>query len=188
MKPLEIFKLETIDKLLYPDNLSDLTLDSSALHILTDFERHKPLVLEADTSLIVAEQLMRKAHVRLKLIIDADGRLVGLLSAAQVFGELPIQIISEGTLKSDITVSQLMQPRKSLSCLDFHQLSNASIGEVVNILQAEGIQHCLVVDHREHHIRGVVSAGDIARRLHIDVPITQKATSFIDIFNALNHH
>jgi len=187
MKPLEIFKLETIDKLLYPDNLSDLTEASSALHILTDFQRHKPLVLEADTSLTMAEQLMRKAHVRLKLIIDAEGHLVGLLSAAQVFGELPIQIISAGTLKRDITVAQLMQSRETLSCLDFHQLSHASIGDVVNILQAEGIQHCLVVDHREHHIRGVISAGDIARRLHIDVPINHQATSFVDIFKALGH-
>jgi len=35
---------------------------------------------------------------------------------------------------------------------------------------------CLVVDRKEHHIRGVISSSDVARKLHLPMRIDTKTT------------
>jgi DeoR family transcriptional regulator, catabolite repression regulator len=55
---------------------------------------------------------------------------------------------------------------------------------VLNTLQHNGEQHCLVIDTDSHHIRGVISASDIASRLHIPVHI-EKAPTFLNIFDRM---
>lgn len=47
------------------------------------------------------------------------------------------------------------------------------------------MQHCLVTDPENKQIRGVISARDISRRLHIPVDIESPQT-FVNIFEAVN--
>ena len=188
MSTLHLYPLDDIDQMVYPETSNTLTLDSPALSVFTDFEHHTPLVIDADTRMVDAEKLMRKAHVRLKLVIDEQNRVVGLLASDQLAGEQPMKMAFRGLDRNQLTVAHLMQPRSTIQSLDFHELSRSTVRDVVATLQEKGVQHCLVVEHQHHQIRGVISAADIARRLHIDLPISQQATSFLDVFQVLHHH
>ena len=66
-----------IDRLVSLEDDSQIGLDSSALEVFTDFTRHRPLVIDASTSITDAETLMRRTHVKLKLVVDPAGRFLG---------------------------------------------------------------------------------------------------------------
>jgi Mg2+/Co2+ transporter CorC len=87
--------------------------------------------------------------------------------------------------REDITVRDLMIPRSQQKVVNYQQLVDATIGDVLDALQTNGTLHCLVVDQEQHHIRGIISASDIARRLHIPVEIATP-TTFVDIFKAVH--
>jgi CBS domain containing-hemolysin-like protein len=78
-----------------------------------------------------------------------------------------------------------MRHRTSLRSIDITDLQGASVGDVIHTLQENGEQHCLVIDRKSHHIRGMISASDIARRLHLPVIIEQTPT-FASIFGSLH--
>jgi len=60
-------------------------------------------------------------------------------------------------------------------------VKKASISDVIDILQDNGEQHCLMIDREKHHIRGVFSASDISRKLHLPIDIQEKS-SFYRVF------
>jgi CBS domain containing-hemolysin-like protein len=184
MKALELYPLEDIDHLIYPDDMAEVDKDSSALLILTDFKLHQPFVIEASTPLGEAEKLMLRAHVKLKLVVNKSGEFRGIISHADLGSQHTMPLISQGYSRQDLTVEDLMTSRRDLAALGYRDLEGASIGQIVHTLQENGVQHCLVVDRNEHTIRGLVSASDIARRLHLPVNI-QRTPTFVDIFHAV---
>lgn len=185
MKALDLFPVETVDTLHEPEWPTTLTPSSPALEIFTDFARHQPLVLEVGATALEAEAQMRKTHVNMKLIVDRNDRLVGILTSDDLAQQRLIQRVAVGDQREDIAVETLMRPVASLYALDYQQLRDATVNDVVETLQHEGLPHCLVVEHDAHQIRGIISARDIARRLHISLPIFERL-SFVDIFGAVN--
>jgi CBS domain-containing protein len=141
-------------------------------------------VIEADTPAIQAEFLMRKAHVRLKLVVDKEDELVGTISLNELDEQHFIQQSSNGINRADIQVKDLMLRRADIKALSYQELQSSSIEDVVQTLQKHHQQHCLVLDPDQHHIRGIISASDIARRLHMSLAI-DKAPTFMDIFQAM---
>ncbi|MEL7400681.1 MAG: histidine kinase, partial [Pseudomonadota bacterium] len=107
--------------------------------------------------------------------------VVGLIDADDLIDRLIVQKVSQGTPRSDVLVEQLMTPRKDLLALDIQRLQGASIGDVIEALQDSGKQHCLVIDSQSHRIRGVFSASDISRKLHLPINIQDKS-SFYRVF------
>lgn len=186
MKNLTFHKLDTTDHLVYPEDYEDLNLSSSALEIFTDYSRNRPSVIDYSTSADEAERLMKTAHVKLKLVIDQDNELIGVISFADLSMQRIMPLVSQGAVRGDIRVKDLMTPKWSLQTLDYGELSEARIGDVVETLQKNGVQHCLVVDRATHAIRGLISASDMAQKLHLHIAIT-KAPSFADIFQAVRH-
>jgi hypothetical protein len=69
-----------------------------------------------------------------------------------------------------------MRPRAKLKAMDYKQLSNAKIGDVIDVLKESGEQHCLVVDRAKHQIWGIVSSSDNARKLCLNIDIQSKPT------------
>lgn len=185
MKKVTLLPLDDIEHLVQPEDFDEITIDSPALRILTDFKQHLPQIIDADTPAVQASYLMRKAHVRLQLVVDRGNELIGTISLKELDGQ-HLQIMqSQGFNRQSIIVRDLMIPRKNLKAVDYQQLLSASIGDVLDALQLNGTLHCLVVDRDQHHIRGIISASDIARRLHVPVEIAKPAT-FVDIFRAVN--
>lgn len=130
---------------------------------------------------------MRKAHVRMKVVLDQDGELVGVISLNELDDQNFFKIQHEERIRHDeVLVQHLMVPRQDLMALDYNELAAADIDQVLETLKQNRQQHCLVVDSENEQIRGLISATDIARRLHIPLEI-EKPTTFFDIFMAIKH-
>jgi CBS-domain-containing membrane protein len=183
MKTLALHALSPAEHLVHPEEFHELKLDSPALSIFTDFKKHRPMEIDADTPAVQAEYLMRKAHVRLKLVVDRKEELVGTISLKDLDEQNFILRQRNGFAREAIQVRHLMLPRERIKALAYRDLMSATVGDVVHVLKQNGQQHCLVIDPQEHQIRGLISASDIARRLHIALEVEQ-APTFVDIFEA----
>lgn len=186
MKTLELKPLNAVAHLVHPEEFADITWESSALEIFTDFRFHKPLVIFQGVSVYEAERRMRRAHVKLMLVVDSRDEFVGTISAADLEEQNLMLYVSRGHDREELRVSDLMLSRSEIQALDFDRLAGARICDVVETLKQKGRQHCLVVDSENHHIRGLISSSDIARRLHMPIEITRQS-SFVELFNAIRH-
>ena len=186
MKKLQMHSLEKVDHLLQPYEVEEVDLSSPATVVFTDFRDTRPLMIDAETAIEEAEQEMRRAHVKLKFVVDESLEMVGVVSFQDLSSERVVKMVAGGISRGEMQVSDLMQPRASLHSLEISDVENATVGDLIHTLQENGEQHCLVIDHQHHHIRGLISASDIARRLHLPVFIEQTPT-FASIVNALQH-
>ena len=184
MKMLALYDLEEIDEFARPNSVEKITLNSSALEVFTDFTVAKPLILESSVSAVNAELLMQKAHVRLKFVVDENNHFMGIVSKNGLNDREVIKKVHAGETRDDLMVTDFMHARNTLKALDFKSVENAVIGDIVETLKENGLQHCLVLDRDKHQIRGIISASDIIRKLHLPVDIMNNS-SFVDIFNAI---
>ena len=187
MKNLALYETESIDELAWPTDHQDLTVESPAIDVFTDFAVHKPLVIEASTSAHDALLLMQKTHVRLKLVVDSNNHFLGVVSLETLNRQEIVKKISEGYVKEDLQVTDFMQQKSALKAFDYKDILQAKIGDIVDSLQHSGFQHCLVIDREQHQIRGIFSASDITRKLHLPIDITNRS-SFYNVYRAITQH
>ncbi|EKE71002.1 CBS domain-containing protein [Gallaecimonas xiamenensis] len=165
---------------------AQLGLESPAAWITTDFARRAPLVIEHDVKVDDALYMMKKAHVKAKLVVDAQNRFLGIVSASDLQShKVLMQATSKSIPRSEITVRDVMTDKAHLHGFAYQELENASIGDVLYTLQELGEQHVLLLDKSMQSLRGMISAADIARALHIPIDITQRAHSFAEVFHVL---
>ncbi|MFT7186379.1 MAG: CBS domain containing-hemolysin-like protein [Pseudohongiellaceae bacterium] len=181
MKHIKIHALSNLQVLSCPSKIINLDQRSPALEVFTDFFKRVPLIIEADCNAEDAEHLMKKAHVKMKLVVDGKGNFVGLVSLEDINSQEIIKQISNGLNRKEILVEDLMKPKKNLGALDYRDIRNASISDVMKTLEKMNQQHCLVVDKSMDEIRGLFSASDIARCLSIPLSTYEKIT-----FKSLN--
>lgn len=184
MRPLNLSPVSNIAHLVYPDEFHELNFNSPAMEFVTDFKRHVPFTIEGTAPAENVETLMRKAHVKLKLVVDATGEFIGTISLEDLDEPRFMRQIAAGFARSEITVEDLMIPKSQILALHLSELEEACINDVVKALQKKGQQHCLVVDYSGTQIRGIISASDVARRLHIPIRI-EKVPTFVDIFSSV---
>jgi CBS domain containing-hemolysin-like protein len=185
MKNLKLVTLENIDHIVTPNDFKKITLDSPATMIFTDFKAFNPLIIEANTKAVDALHLMRKAHVHLKIVMSDNDDFVGVISSFDISEQRIMHKVATGHAREDILVSDLMLPRSRLMAFDIQELKHSTVNNVIDALKQNGLRHCLVMDSKNHHIRGIISSSDIARKLHIPIEITTNVT-FAKIFNAVN--
>ena len=87
MKKLALYPVEKIDQLTSPEAHEDISVQSSALNVFTDFKKVTPMVIESTTSAVNVEHLMQKSHVRLKLVIDHYARIGDVIETLQSAGQ-----------------------------------------------------------------------------------------------------
>lgn len=183
MKILNLYPTTEVDDLAWPEEMTELTTDFSALYFFTDFKKVKPLVIESTVSAVEVKRLMQKSHERLKFVLNDADQFIGIVSAEDLIDRKIVQKVSEGSKRDDIALTELMTPKRDLKALDYQEVAKASISEVIRKLKDSGEQHCLVVDRDSHEIRGIFSASDISRRLHLPIDIQDKS-SFYKVFSA----
>lgn len=183
--PMKTFSMNTVSELAFPEKFNEVTLDSPALEVFTDFKRYQPRVIESSTSVSDAEKIMKRCHVRLMLVIDEEENFKGTLSFMDIAGEKSISLIDKARHKDDLSVAEIMTRRQDLKAIALADIEKASVKGLVETLRHEGVQHYLVVNFSSNRIRGVVSASDLARRLHIPLEI-HKVPTFTDIYRTLH--
>ncbi len=184
MHSIPLFSVSDIAHLVQPEEFHKLNTHSSALEIFTDFKKHLPLTVEGSLPAKDVEAQMRKAHVKMKLVVDAANEFIGTISLDDLDEQHFMQRIAAGSQRHEILVEDLMQPKARIMALSLDDLEHASIGDVIKALQKQGQQHCLVVDRSGRQIRGLISASDVARRLHIPIRI-ERIPTFVDIFSSV---
>lgn len=185
-KELPTRPLHSVRYIERPPSPTVTDLESPATEILTDFNRQTPLMLEQGTSIDEAREMMRKTHVKLKLVIDAQEEFRGVISLEDLVSVKVMEAMSQtGLPRNELTVAHVMTPRSRLRAIDFDDFSHATVGDILATMQKYGEQHVLVVDTQRESVRGIVSANDIARRMHIPVVISERANSFSDIYRAV---
>ncbi|MEQ8691359.1 MAG: CBS domain-containing protein [Pseudomonadales bacterium] len=177
----------TITRVASPERDQNTSLESPALEVFTDFRQYQPLLIDADVSVEEVERHMIRAHVKLKLVLDAQDQLLGVVSFRDLRGERYQHLIGQGTARSAIKVRDVMTPRAELRALAYAELTDARVGDVVETLRSEHCQHFVVIDEELEAVRGLLSASDLARRLHVPIEITH-APTFAEICHAVNEH
>lgn len=185
MRTLTLNSIGKINTFASPDEHTELSLNSSALAFFTDFTLTKPLVIESGISAVDTIQLMKKAHVRMKLVLNSHGDLIGIVSADDLIERKIVQKINKGESRQDLSITDFMTPREKLGVLHFNELKNATIAQVIKTLKDSGQQHCLVIDPNAGLIRGLFSVSDISRKLKIPIDV-QDQPSFSKLASKLD--
>ncbi len=185
MEKLKLYPLNNVSRLKSPELLRDISLDSPALQVFTDFHERRPYQVHYSTRAVDAERLMIQAHVKMKLVVDDAGAFLGLVSLNDLAEEKIIRLVAAGTPRHEVTVSELMTPRSRLKGLCYQDLMHATVQDVLDAVKEEGLQHCLVLDRNDQSVRGLISASDIVRKLHVPFSL-HRAPSFCDIVFALS--
>ncbi|UTW11538.1 CBS domain-containing protein [Marinobacterium rhizophilum] len=187
-RELKTLSLRDYSRLSSPGHES-LSLESPASSIVTSFESTRPLALELDVGIHEALLMMKKAHVRSVLVMDSAEKFRGIISVSDLESRKVLSIAqSLGLRRDDLSIGDVMTPSSKLAGLSMQQLNGSSIGDILKTLQDVGSQHMLVVRPEDQQICGIISASDIARKLHIPVAITERATSFREIVAVLYGH
>lgn len=186
MNKLNLHSVSSVDELVYPDQTSGLSLDSSALKFFTDFQDNEPLVIDASVSAVDARQMMMSTHVRLKLVVNRENNFVGVITSQDLSEQNILRYtLADKSHLDDLVVADLMTRKRDLMALDLKEVEASSIADVVSLLKDNSQQHCLVVDDETHQIRGIFSASDISRKLRLPINI-QEQSSFYRVFSAVS--
>lgn len=168
-----------------------VTLDDSALQVFTDFKRVTAIIILAGDTLDEAHSRMIKRGVRLLLVVDQERKVIGLITANDVLGEKPIQIITQrGVRREELLVRDVMTPQERLQVLGIETLGTAKVGHIVATLKAAGRQHAMVVETDgggRQTVRGMFSATQIARQLGVPIQTSHVAQTFSEIEALIGH-
>lgn len=146
---------------------ASLTPDSPATSAMTDFLHLQPRIVESTMPAILAERLMLHEHDKLRLVLDRDQRFVGVVTLADVGEQRIMQRVTTGFERNEVLVKHVMQARTSLMALRLSDLQTRSVAELAETLKKDGAKHCLVIDGDDNHVRGIISAEDLAARLNL---------------------
>jgi len=160
--------------------------DSPAVEVMTDLKMVAAATIDLDTHVDVANQAMIARGVRSLLVVDHQGAVVGLVTARDILGERPMQVIRQRGIKhGDVRVADIMTRHDDIEVLSIGDVLRADVGHVVETLKHSGRQHALVVDNDpvsgRQMVRGVFSASQVARQLGIPLHTTEVARTFAEI-------
>lgn len=171
----------------------DVTLESSAALLLTDFTQVKPQTVDADTSVEEANLKMRYTGVRLLFVNDRDQHCIGLITSREIVGTRRINLAMQqrSLTRDEVTVSMIMTPWNTLSAMPLDKLSALTIEELMRVMEDVTEQHLLVTEYNDKHevtVRGLVSATDIQNTLGKKLTVVPMARSFADICHVVTGH
>jgi CBS-domain-containing membrane protein len=167
----------------------DVTLDSSAMLVMTDLKRVAAAVCSSQDSMEQAHTFMIQRGVRMLLVVDGRQNLAGIITTNDVLGEKPVFIAQDRRIHhGDILVADVMTPAERLEAFDMHAVQSARVGQVVASLQHARRHHALVVQTGaggSREVRGIFSLTQIARQLGMPLQLPSEAKSFAEIEAAL---
>ncbi|MEO9274279.1 CBS domain-containing protein [Marinomonas sp. 5E14-1] len=172
MKTLTYVSTKSVNDLTWPAVIENITIYSSALSVFTDFDKAGPRVIEANTRADVLVKLMKKEHVRMKIVVDEDNHFVGIISLEDLSEDALIKMVAEGYQRSELMVADLMRPKEDLLALSHTSLKNSDIESLLYSQRENPLQHLLVIDENTKTIRGLISSNDIVRQLRLDVDVS----------------
>jgi len=147
--------------------------ESPATDVMTDLRRVAAVSTRSDATVDEAHRAMIVHGVRALFVADEDGTVLGIITSTDVLGERPIQLAQQrGARHDEILVREVMTPADMLEAMDYDDVAQARVGDIVASLRQSGRQHALVVEAAPagaaasvRSVRGIFSLTQIARRL-----------------------
>lgn len=165
--------------------------DESALSVMTDLELAGAVLIRPNDGIEEANRRMMQRGVRLLLVVDESRTVAGLITANDILGEKPLQVITErGGRRQDIVVRDIMTPQDRLEVLNLQDVRHSRVGHIVATLKESGRQHAVVVDsgsNGRQRVRGLFSLSQIARQLGVSLQTSEIAHTFSEIEALLTH-
>lgn len=160
-------------------------LDDPAQHVMTDFRSVAAVIILSGDTVEEAHRRMIQRGVRLLLVVDQDRRVVGVITATDILGEKPLQVITHrGIRREELLVRDIMTPQERLEVLSMNDVRAAKVGHVVATLQRSGRQHAITAEQDasgRQTVRGLFSATQIARQLGVVISTSEVARTFSEI-------
>lgn len=172
MTQLSLIACDRVSQIEWPSQQKNVSLHSKATEIVTDFHKNRPLVIDYNTKAVEAEYLMKKAHVKLKLVLDENDKFLGTVSFNDLNDQEIIKKIATGDARADLRVIDFMKAKSTLVSLELQTLEGTSIRSLIQFLANSDEQHILVTANEGTTIRGLISASDIVRALHLNVNLS----------------
>src|SRR5262245_46066554 len=90
-------------------------LDDPAQHVMTDCRSVAAVIILSGDTVEEAHRRMIQRGVRLLLVVDQDRRVVGVITATDILGEKPLQVITHrGIRREELLVRDIMTPQERL--------------------------------------------------------------------------
>ncbi len=182
MNKLNLVPIDSHSTVTHPMNFGDLTLESEAIEVLSDFTQISPVVLNAGCAAELAERLMKNMHIQSQIVVDGGGEMVGLVCLQDLSGPELVKKVASGYRRDELVVEDLMKRRHDLIALSYGEVARATVGELVESLRDHHQSFCLVLEAESSKVRGLISAHDIARRLFVPLNVAESIT-FDELFN-----
>ncbi len=162
-----------------------VTLEDSAVAVMTDFQKVTAFTIDPDVSVDTAARVMSRRSVHLLLVVNVDNHVLGMITSNDLLGEKTLQCINaRGVSREEVLVRDIMTPESRLEVISMDDVLHAHVGHVVATLKAKGRQHAAVVDEDTsgHQIlRGLFSCSQLARQLGEPVETHEIAQNFAEI-------
>lgn len=162
-----------------------VSLDDPAQQVMTDFRSVTAIIILSGDSVDEAHRRMIQRGVRLLLVVDQDRRVVGVVTATDILGEKPLQVISQrGIRREELLVRDIMTSQETLQVLSMSDVRTAKVGHIVSTLQRSGRQHAIAVEQDgrgRQTVRGLFSATQVARQLGVSIATSEIARTFSEI-------
>jgi CBS domain-containing protein len=190
-QPLPLHRLETGTGYLRPKQWKPerVTTDDPAAMVMTDLSQVTTHTAELSTPLGKALEIMVKRGVRLLLVCDIKGQVIGLLTSRDIAGDKPSRILAKaGGVWEELLVAHIMTLRGKLEVLLMADVLNARVGDIIATLRQVGRQHALVVDNDPvtgvPTVRGIFSLSQIALQLGLDIDPARQPTTYAELEKA----
>ncbi|MFT7185649.1 MAG: CBS domain-containing protein [Pseudohongiellaceae bacterium] len=189
---LAIEEISEHPKLAYPDSNKLLSLEDPASLLMLDFNENRPLVIDDQLNVDQAIFVMKSAHVSLKMVVNSNDELLGLITLKDLLGKKALAAAHEmGISRTDVKVKDIMQTLNKLASLNYNRIKTAKIGDILKNFADIGSEFILLTQHSKQgvcEICGVISATEAAQRLNLPINHALRARSFSEIVTAVNHH
>ncbi len=186
IKPLKV-AVSLCEPNFYPKEM--VTLEDSALKVMTDLTTVASITISPSCSLDEATDRMLKMKVKLLFVTDSKGLIVGLITYSDLQGERPIQFQqSNGVSRAEISTHDIMTRIDNLDVMEWSVVENARVGDIAMTMKTLNRQHALVLDHPDndsYRIRGIFSTSLLSKLLGIQIDTTEVAQTFAEFERVL---
>jgi hypothetical protein len=175
-----------------PHNDPHAQLTDPAEEIFTDFRVAPCVVVPSGEPLEASLRLMQLAGVRMAFVTEAGGGVVGLVTAADLGGERPMQIaMASGRRREELGVADVMTAVPQWNSMEMSAVAKARVGNIVATFQATGHRYLIVTDSEEGAsrlvVRGLFSASRAERALGHSIEGELRSRNFSELAAALSH-
>lgn len=167
-----------------------VTLEDSAIEVMTDLKRVPAVPVDPDLPIEAAMRVMVRRGVRSLFVLDVDDEVIGLVTSTDLLGDKPLRHLHvHGGARSDVLVRHVMTPHSQLEVLSVAEVMRARVGNVLATLRASRRQHAMVVEDGaagRELVRGIFSASQLEAQLGTPVSPSVGVGTFAEIRAALS--